>query len=117
MSAAPAVLVLCTAPAVGNAAGRLGAHDLAQRLVEERLCACVNVMDGVRSVFRWEGRVEAAEEMLLIAKTIPERVAALRARIQALHPYQVPEVLEVPVQGGLDAYLAWLGDAVRPEAT
>ena len=107
-----AVIVLCTAPATGNAAGRLGGSDLARQLVEERLCACVNVIPAVFSCFRWEGRVEAAEEMLLIMKTTADTAARVRTRIVELHPYEVPEVLELPVTGGLPSYLAWLRASV-----
>lgn len=105
MSDPAAVVVLCTAPPAGAA-------DLARQLVEERLCACVNVLPSVHSSFRWEGRVESAEESLLIAKTTAAAAPQLRDRIVELHPYDVPEVLELPVGGGLPAYLAWLTDSV-----
>jgi periplasmic divalent cation tolerance protein len=107
-----AVVVLCTAPATTTAPGRLGAHDLARHLVETGVCACVNVLPGVRSVFRWQGRVDEADEVLLIAKTTSAAAPSLRARLVAAHPYEVPEVLELPVADGLPAYLRWLGDAV-----
>ncbi|MCR9243403.1 MAG: divalent-cation tolerance protein CutA [bacterium] len=106
MSAPEAVVVLCTAPPAG-------ARDLAKALVEGRLCACVNVIDNVLSTFRWEGRVESAEEALLVIKTTVAAAARLRARIVELHPYDVPEVLELPATGGLPAYLSWLRDAVE----
>jgi periplasmic divalent cation tolerance protein len=109
---APAVVVLCTAPAASDVAGRLGAHDLARTLVDEGLCACVNVLPGVRSWFRWQGAVDVADELLLLAKTTRARAPALRDRIAALHPYQLPEVLELDVAGGLPGYLAWLEGAV-----
>jgi periplasmic divalent cation tolerance protein len=111
---AGAVVVLCTAPSGSDVAGRLGANDLARALVDEGLCACVNVLPGVRSWFRWQGAVDVADELLLIAKTTRDAAAPLRARIAALHPYQVPEVLEIDVAGGLPAYLAWLAGAVAP---
>jgi periplasmic divalent cation tolerance protein len=109
----PVVVVLCTAPANGGDGG-LGAADLAQKLVEEQLCACVNVVPGVRSFFRWQDRVESADELLLVAKTTASLAPALRERIVALHPYQVPEVLELPVAAGLPAYLQWLVASVHP---
>lgn len=109
----PVVVVLCTAPANG-ADGRLGAADLARRLVEEQLCACVNVVPGVRSFFRWQGRVDSADELLLVAKTTASLAHAVRDRIVELHPYQVPEVLELPVAAGLPAYLQWLVASVQP---
>lgn len=106
-----AVIVLCTAPAAGTAA-RPGAEALAKQLVDEGLCACVNVVPGVRSFFRWEGKVDTTDEHLLIAKTTA--AAALRERIVQLHPYEVPEVLELAVDGGLPGYLRWLADATAP---
>jgi len=111
MSPPPVVVVLCTAPANGSD-GRLSAEDLAARLVDEGLCACVNVLPGVRSFFRWEGKVDRADEVLLIAKTTAAAAPRLRQRITELHPYRVPEVLELPVVGGLPAYLQWLGESV-----
>lgn len=115
MTAPAAVVVLCTAPLQGTA-GKLGAHDLARQLVEEQLCACVNVVSGVRSFFRWEGKVDVADELLLVVKTTVDAAPRLQARLVALHAYQVPEVLELPVGGGLPAYLTWLAAAVPPLA-
>jgi len=109
----PVVVVLCTAPAAG-ADGKLGAVDLARQLVEEGLCACVNVLPGVRSFFRWQDEVDQAEELLLIGKTTASASRRLRDRIVELHPYQIPEVLELPVADGLPAYLQWLVGSVHP---
>lgn len=111
-----AVVVLCTAPAESSVAGKLGAEALAQRLVEEGLCACVNVLPLVRSVFRWQGRVDTADEHLLLVKTTRAVAASLRERLLALHPYEVPEVLELPVVGGASDYLRWLAGSVGPNA-
>lgn len=109
-----AVVVLCTAPAASDRAGRLGADDLARQLVHDGLCACVNVLPSVRSYFRWQGAVERADELLLLIKTTRDAVAALRERILRLHPYEVPELLDVPITGAEPGYLRWLVDAVRP---
>ena len=111
MTAPAVVVVLCTAPRDGSD-GRPGAADLAHRLVDEGLCACVNVVPGVTSFFRWEGKVDRADEVLLVAKTTAAAAPRLQARIRELHPHQVPEVLELPVQGGLPAYLQWLTASV-----
>ena len=81
---------------------------LARALVEERLAACVNLVPGVQSFYRWQGRLEEAAELLLVVKTSADRSAALAARIQALHPYELPEVLELAPSGGSTAYLDWL---------
>ncbi len=94
-------LVLVTAP-VEEAPG------LARRLVEERLAACVNLLPPVDSIYRWEGRVEEGRERLLVIKTTRARVGELRSRVETLHPYEVPEFVVVPVEGGSDAYLGWV---------
>jgi periplasmic divalent cation tolerance protein len=96
-------VVLLTAPDAASAEG------LARALVDERLAACVNVVPGVRSFYRWEGRVEDAAEWLLVVKTRADRTAALAARVRELHSYELPEVLELAVAGGSAAYLDWVG--------
>ncbi|ACG72426.1 CutA1 divalent ion tolerance protein [Anaeromyxobacter sp. K] len=95
-------VVLVTAPDADVAA------RLARALVEERLAACGNVVPAIRSIYRWEGSVHDEGEALLVLKTRAARVDALRARVLELHPYQVPEVLVLPVEAGSDAYLAWI---------
>jgi periplasmic divalent cation tolerance protein len=84
------------------------ARRIARALVEERLAACVNVLPGLRSIYRWQGQVEEADEVLLVAKTRAARVAALAARVRALHPYALPEVVALPVDDGSRAYLRWV---------
>jgi periplasmic divalent cation tolerance protein len=111
MDGTEALVVLVTAPDAERAAA------IARALVEERLVACGNVVPGLRSIYRWEGKVEDAAEALLVLKTTRGRFDALRERILALHPYQVPEVLAVPVLAGSAAYLAWIAaETVEPEA-
>jgi periplasmic divalent cation tolerance protein len=112
VTAASVRVVLCTAPSAGDG-DKPGAAALAQQLVQERLCACANVVPAVQSFFWWQGRVDTATESLLILKTTAETAAALRARILELHPYRLPEVLELTPTGGHDAYLRWIVDAVR----
>lgn len=102
MPAAPALLCLSTCPDDATA------RRIAQALVEEGLAACVNVLPAVHSVYRWQGRVERADEALLLAKTTPPGFAALRDRIVALHPYELPEVVAVEIADGLPAYLDWI---------
>jgi len=84
------------------------AENLARALVDEHLAACVNVVPGIRSFYRWEGRVQDDAEFLLVVKTRAERLGALAARVDELHPYDLPEVLELPVSGGSGAYLDWV---------
>lgn len=100
------LVVFCTCPDDATA------DSLASALVGENLAACVNRVAGVRSTYRWEGRIHDDEEILLIIKTSAQRLATLSARIQALHPHEVPEVVAVEVAGGSERYLAWLGQTV-----
>ena len=102
------VVVLVTAPSAETAA------DLARTLVEEGLAACGNVVPGLRSIYRWEGKVHDDAEALLLLKTERRLLEALKARLPALHPYQVPELLALPVEGGLAPYLEWIAASVRP---
>ena len=97
--------MLCTAPSSD-------AERIAREVVAARLCACVNVLPAVRSIFRWEGRVEEAEEALLVVKTTAAAAAALRDRLVEQHPYDVPEVIALDVRDGLPSYLSWLADSV-----
>ncbi len=103
-----AVVVLVTAPSADKAA------ELARTLVEENLAACGNVLPGLRSIYRWEGKVHDEPEALLILKSRAPLFEALRERIVALHPYQVPEVLRLDVAAGHPPYLQWIIANVRP---
>lgn len=100
------IVVLCSCSEGASAA------ELARALVEEGLAACVNRLPGALSTFRWEGRLDEAEETLLIIKSTESRLPALSARIRELHPYELPEVVAVPVIGGLDDYLEWVRTSV-----
>jgi len=88
------------------------AERLAEELVGRRLAACVNVLPGVRSIYRWKGAIEREEERLLLVKTRADRFEALREAILSLHPYEVPEVVAVPIEAGSAAYLRWLDESV-----
>ena len=90
------------------------AERIARALVDERLAACVNVVPGVVSIYRWKGAVEQETELLLVIKTVAERVDALKARLLELHPYELPEVVVIPIGGGHGAYLEWIAQQVRP---
>jgi periplasmic divalent cation tolerance protein len=90
------------------------AQRIARALVEERLAACVNVVPGVVSVYRWKGVVEKEDELLLIIKTIGERVEQVKARLLQLHPYELPEVVVIPIGGGHAPYLEWIAEQARP---
>lgn len=98
------LLVYSTAP------DRETARKIADALVEERLAACVSMLPGVFSVYRWQGQVETAEETGLMMKTTKRAFAALSARLAELHPYEVPEVVALPVTDGLPAYMRWVAE-------
>ncbi len=101
------MVVLVTAPSAEKAA------ELGRALVSERLAACASVVHGIRSIYWWEGKVQDEAEALLVLKTTRARLDALRDRVLALHPYQVPEVVALPIEGGNEKYLEWLAGEVR----
>lgn len=84
------------------------AETIASALVEERLAACVNILPGACSVYEWQGKVEKAQELVLLIKSHHDRLPALEARLLELHPYELPEFIVVPVIGGLAPYLSWI---------
>jgi periplasmic divalent cation tolerance protein len=100
------VIIFCTC---GNHNEALTIGD---SLIEARLAACVNVLPPVHSIYRWQGKVETAQEVLLIIKTTEERFPAVKDRITQLHTYDTPEIVATPVIDGSDKYLAWLRDQV-----
>ena len=93
---------------VTNLPSRETAETLARHLVEKQVAACVNVLPACRSVYRWKGAVEWADEVPLMIKTTEARYAALEHAIRELHPYELPEIVAVPVTNGLPEYLAWV---------
>ena len=102
-----ALLVFTTLPNADKAA------EVARALVEERLAACANLLPAVRSIYRWEGKIHDENVVLVLFKTRAETVERLKARILELHPYEVPEILCVPVESGYQAYLDWLSAQTR----
>ena len=90
------------------------AGQIAHALVESRLAACVNVVSGLQSTYRWKGAVEEAGEWLLLIKTTRSLFAPLADRIRTLHSYEVPEIVALPVVDGLETYLSWIADSVEP---
>lgn len=93
---------------------RAAADRIAAQLVERRLCACVQVLGPLSSTYRWQGAVERSQEWLCVAKTLAHRYDELEAALRELHPYEVPEILAVPIVAGHREYLAWLRGAVAP---
>jgi len=89
------------------------AEQIADALVERRLAACVNIVGPIRSVYRWKGAVQREQEYLLLIKTTAERATALATVFDELHPYELPEHVELAIEGGSVPYLEWLGAQVE----
>ncbi len=100
------IVVLVTMPSAEKAA------VIARALVEERLAACASIVPGLRSIYRWEGRVQDDAEALLVIKTVRARFEELRARVVALHEYACPEVIALDIVDGHEPYLRWIGESV-----
>ncbi len=96
-----------------NLPDRASAERLAQSLVEARLAACVNILSPCRSVYRWKGAVESAEEHPMLVKTTRDRYDALEAAIRDGHPYELPEIIAVRLADGFSAYLDWVAAETR----
>jgi periplasmic divalent cation tolerance protein len=101
------LVTLCTVP------DRETGERIAQALVEARLAACVNLVPGLSSIYRWEGKVEKQAECLLIIKTTGARFEALQKRVLALHPYDMPEIIAIPISTGSTDYLKWISDSLK----
>jgi periplasmic divalent cation tolerance protein len=84
------------------------AREAAGKLVEEGLAACVNILPGLTSVYRWQGKIEEASEFLLMIKTTNENYPRLESSLKACHPYELPEIIAVGIDAGLPGYLAWV---------
>lgn len=101
------LLVLTTAGSENEA------RTIADTLVERKLAACVNIVPRIQSVYRWEGKVEQAEECLLLIKTVKAREDQVRAAIRELHTYELPECIAIPIESGSADYLKWLSASVE----
>jgi periplasmic divalent cation tolerance protein len=98
---------------LSTAKDRDEAEHIAERLVRERLAACVNVFSDLRSVYRWKGKVERAGEALMLMKTSRGKLSRLMARVKELHSYEVPELLALPIERGSSKYMKWLRESLR----
>ena len=104
-----AILVMTTCGSPGEAS------RLAETLVAQRIAACVNRVEGICSTFRWESKVQHANEVLVLIKTTEERMADVQSIIKKRASYELPEIISVRITGGSSAYLEWLAEAVGPE--
>jgi len=102
------VLIVCTCPDAESA------RRIAGELVESRLAACVNVLPGVTSIYRWQDKMEEKNEHLLLIKSHQQLFHSIQDTINELHPYDTPEVLSIKIDNGLPAYLSWLEDSLDP---
>ena len=91
------------------------AEKVARALVEKKLAACVNILPAVRSIYRWKGAIEDDQETLLLIKSSRALFGELRAEIQKLHSYEIPEAIAIPIVDGLERYLEWMADVLRTE--
>lgn len=103
------LLIMTTMPDMQSA------QNLARRLVERRLAACVNILPAVQSVYRWQGVIEEAAEITMLAKTTRARYAEIESAIKEAHPYQLPEIVALPVAAGLPAYLSWVAEETKKD--
>lgn len=105
-----AILVMTNLP------DRDAARQLADRLVAERLAACINILAPCESVYRWQGKIETAQEIPMLIKTLKAHYDKVEKTIRQCHPYELPEIIAVPISAGLPAYLDWLGaETTNPE--
>jgi len=100
---------------ISNLPDQESAESLARTVIEQRLAACVNVLAPCTSVYRWQDKVETAPEVPVLIKTTRERYAALETVIKAHHPYELPEIIAVPIALGLPAYLSWIAAETEKE--
>jgi periplasmic divalent cation tolerance protein len=103
------LLVLSTCP------GSITAKQIASAVVSDNLAACVQTIPAVHSVFRWLNRTDTADEYLLLMKTTTARYEALEQKIRAMHPYELPEIVAVPITAGFDQYLSWIDNSTQIE--
>lgn len=101
-------LLLCTCPDQDTA------QRIAQQLLEQRLAACVNILPGITSMYHWQEQIESASEHLLLIKSTAAHYPEIAQLIQQQHPYEVPELISLPIEQGLPAYLQWLLASVKP---
>ena len=101
------IAILCTVPTFSVA------QKIANELVSRELAACCNIIPGITSIYRWQGKVETDDELLIIIKSTEENYKAIENSIKELHPYEVPEILSFQIKQGLDKYLHWINEVTK----
>jgi periplasmic divalent cation tolerance protein len=104
-----AILVLTNLPDAPTA------QHMARQLVQQGLAACINMVSGVQSIYRWQGQIEEASETTLLIKTTRQRYSELEAVIRALHPYELPEIIALPIAEGLPQYMQWIAEQTKKD--
>jgi len=99
-------LLLCTCPDQKSAEG------IAEHLIKQNLAACVNIIAGVTSIYKWQGELEKSQEYLLLIKSHHDKYTAIENQIKSLHPYELPELIAVPIERGLPEYLQWINQCL-----
>lgn len=87
------------------------ARKISNQLIEEKLAACANILPAIESIYRWKGKIETGNEVIVFFKTSEERQSAFQQKLRSLHPYEVPEIVFIPVVGGLPEYLRWVTES------
>jgi len=103
------IAVLCTVPTFSVA------QKIATELVTRRLAACCNILPGITSIYRWQGKVETDDELLMIIKSTEENYKAIENSIKELHPYEVPEIISFPIRQGFNKYLQWINEVTKAD--
>jgi periplasmic divalent cation tolerance protein len=97
---------------LSTASSKDEAQEIARALVDRRLAACVNIVGPIESIYRWKGLVEDSQEFLMLIKTQSDRFESVREAIRGLHSYETPEVIQLPIEDGLPAYLHWISESI-----
>lgn len=87
------------------------ARKISNQLIEEKLAACANILPAIESIYRWKGKIETGNEVIVFFKTSEDRQSVFQEKLRSLHPYEVPEIVFIPVVGGLPEYLRWVAES------
>ena len=96
-----------------TASGKEEADKIAENIIQNKLAACVNIISNIESVFWWEGKIDRAQEVLLVIKSVESKVGEIIAAVKSLHSYEVPEIIALPITAGFKPYLDWINESIR----